>query len=288
MINSVLSGRSGVDERSTKPTRPVDATPTVFRRLGSGNVGDTPVRPIRVRRIDGKFVPSTTDDPSRVTTYPVGRQDTTLGNGTIAYNWPAGVVEAAIKRRLKGERSIPFWPQGKFIETGGVFHDGQSDLWFIEVRPLGTPGPFEDYLEITQDEAAAWLESHLYELPEPLVTSLRREDGIFWVISRANADRPVESKPVWDCHHYQLTYRGVICLRGSRKASEQDKILEAFTAAQWSESIPSPFTLEKKTRDTVEHLNDRLSDNSTLRFRIGPGAKVIKWEVVDIISNPVS
>jgi hypothetical protein len=259
----------------------VDATPTAFRRLGFGNVGDTSVQPIRVRRIDGKFIPSTTDDPSRVTTYPVGRQDTTLGNGTIVYNWPANVVEAEIESRLKGERSVSFWPEGKSIETGGIFHDRQSDLWFIEVKPCGTPGRFEDYLEITHDEAAAWLESHGYELPEPLVPSLRREDGISWVITEANTDRPIETKPTWDSYEYLLKYRGVVCLQGSRKAPVQDQILEAFTEAQWPDSILSPFTGEKQTRDTVEHLNERLSDDSTLRFYTGPGAKVIKWEPVD-------
>jgi hypothetical protein len=125
----------------------------------------------------------------------VGRQHTTLENGTIAYNWHANVVGAAIESRLKGERSIPFWPEGKSAETGGISHDRQPDLWFVEVRPFGTPGPFKDYLEITHDEAAAWLESHGYELPEPLVPSLQREDGIFWVISEANTSARTQPKP---------------------------------------------------------------------------------------------
>jgi hypothetical protein len=98
-----------------------------------------------------------------------------------------------------------------------------------------------------------------------------------------------EDRPTWDSTTYCLRYRGVICLEGKRKAKAQDRILEAFEAAGWPGSIPSPFgTDEKKTRDTIPHLNERLTDGTSLRFKTGPGAKAIKWTPVDPPSNPSS
>src|SRR5262249_17474120 len=91
----------------------------------------------------------------------------------------------------------------------------------------------------------------------------------------------VGSKPDWDRLRYRLMYCGIICLQGSRKAPVQDKILDAFQEAGWPETIPSPFAVEKQTRDTVEHLNERLSKNTLLRLFPGPGAKVIGWKPVN-------
>jgi hypothetical protein len=71
--------------------------------------------------------------------------------------------------------------------TGQVHHDLEADLWFIEATENITPQTDIDYFELSRDEAAAWLESHEYELPESLVPSLQVDDGIFCTIGAANA-----------------------------------------------------------------------------------------------------
>jgi hypothetical protein len=97
----------------------------------------------------------------------------------------------------------------------------------------------------------------------------------------AQEAEPPHPVPNWDGLRYRLEYRGVTCLEGSRKAPGQDAILEGFQAAGWPGTIPSPFPVEKQTRDTVDHLNKRLKPDATLRFSPGPGAKVVGWRPVN-------
>jgi hypothetical protein len=152
------------------------------------------MRPIRVFRIGGKFVASVMDDSERITTYPEGRQAITLRDGTISYNWAANVVGSKIADRIASSRRVPLWPDQGWVETGDVHFDRSAEFWFIEARKVGRTGPLceIEYVEITRDEAAAWLESHNYAQPPGLNPSLRL-DEIFWVIDSTNPDdrRPV-------------------------------------------------------------------------------------------------
>jgi hypothetical protein len=104
-------------------------------------------------------------------------------------------------------------------------------------------------------------------------------DGAFLPHPSPTADEAGHC-PSWDPDRYTLTYRGIECLRGRRKAGAQDEILEEFQKAEWPRSIRSPFGHFKKTRDTVDNLNGRLTEGSPIRFVCGTGARTIAWEAV--------
>jgi hypothetical protein len=105
-------------------------------------------------------------------------------------------VVSEIRERLRG-RSSAAYLFGRLPETGDLHHDRERDVWFIEAWAFPDPTPDNPvrYMELTRDEAAAWLDSHGYELPDSLVPSLRR-DGIVWRIldTNATADRPATPK----------------------------------------------------------------------------------------------
>jgi hypothetical protein len=137
----------------------------------------------------------------------------------------------------------------------------------LETHP---PGPLAGRDEITEAQAKMML---------PRTTGPKLPAG-------NNEAASFDIKPVWDGRLCRLEYRGVVCLQGMRKAHCRDQILEAFQKAGWPEIIPSPFTDEKQTRDTVEYIKKRLCNGASLRFHAGAGARVIVWEPVE--SNPGS
>jgi hypothetical protein len=196
----------------------------------------------------------------------------------------------AIGRRLMGFRFPLKWSGGRVPIVRTLYRERQADLWFVVASESSFSGSEDCYFQLTDDEVAGWLEANNFEgsgdrlvgFPEPtheagLLGPRMDGDGI---------ESGGEPRPDWDELRLSLIFRGVVCLQGTRKAERRDAILGAFQGAQWIRSIPSPFTCEKQTRDTIDHLNARLTNNTTIRFASGPGARVILWRPADRVPDP--
>jgi hypothetical protein len=124
-------------------------------------------------------VQSTIEDPDRVRTYPEGQQHSERLDGCQVVNSVACAIIVELMGRLKGTRAFPSWPEHGFLRIGDVHYNASADIWFIEAWKHGNGAPEHErgYLEITQDEAAAWLESHGYSLPATLRPALRLDHG---------------------------------------------------------------------------------------------------------------
>jgi hypothetical protein len=59
-------------------------------------------------------------------------------------------------------------------------------------------------------------------------------------------------------------------------APNQMRLLDAFEAANWERSIPSPFDLDRTLREAVDDLNEKLVEGSPISFRVENGRPI--WE----------
>lgn len=150
---------------------------------------------VRVHLVAGGAIPSIVEHPERTTTYPRGVQELTTRDGVASSNWPACAVTSIIEDRLIGRRLRGAWFGDARPMVGQVHYDTIARIWFIEVTRFNPPpGEPIRYLEITPDEAAAWLESHGYRLPDLLKPSLRL-DGIAHEIAEANGGHSATEAP---------------------------------------------------------------------------------------------
>lgn len=90
---------------------------------------------------------------------------------------------------------------------------------------------------------------------------------------------PQSSRPHWDRGTGRLTFKNKIVRRRVRitRVSKIDRILDAFQAKDWPESIISPLTYgQQEAHDSVRSLNDGLKK---IRFHVSDSGETIYWEL---------
>ncbi|MBL9081825.1 MAG: hypothetical protein JNK76_08480 [Planctomycetales bacterium] len=87
------------------------------------------------------------------------------------------------------------------------------------------------------------------------------------------------SRPNWDRGTRRLTYKGKLVRPRVRitRVSKIDRILDAFQAMEWPESITSPLTGgQQEAHESVRSLNDGLKK---IRFHVSDSGETIYWEL---------
>jgi hypothetical protein len=86
-------------------------------------------------------------------------------------------------------------------------------------------------------------------------------------------------KPRWECHpkekKYELRFGKTRCGVWTRRAKNQHAVLDKFEEKGWPAEITTGLG-GKANRDTVDDLNESLSEDSPIEF-MAVGSNVVRW-----------
>ncbi len=158
-----------------------------------------------------------------------------------------------------------------------VAQDAKAAYWKLHRDWRETPALSDPKVAVSGDELERWntligkiqscvellRRSALAESDAPLASARESTSAVDALPSLA------EEKPDWDPQCQELRFRGVLCKKFPRKATNQFRLLAAFQRAGWPSRISNPFSKDRDDRKlgaTIRDLRDSLEPESLITF----------------------